>query len=227
MIEGERDIVVKAARRDARGSATRCPPRSTPTRSTSSRELDALFRAMWICAGRARKSRGRVSSCSARSPATASSSRARHDGTRARVPQRLPASRHAPLHGSDRPVPRQHSVPVPRVDLRARRTAGGRAAHGRGAAFPEGGLPLHRGARRRVGRAHLPEPGAEPAAASRSTRRPAGEVRAWRMQDLRLGHRIVYDVKANWKLDHPELQRVPALPQPASGAQQAVALPER
>ena len=23
---------------------------------------------------------------------------------------------------------------------------------------------------------------------------------AWRMQDLQLGHRIVYDVQANWKL---------------------------
>jgi glycine betaine catabolism A len=27
-----------------------------------------------------------------------------------------------------------------------------------------------------------------------------GKFRAWRMADLRLGHRIVYDVKANWKL---------------------------
>jgi phenylpropionate dioxygenase-like ring-hydroxylating dioxygenase large terminal subunit len=26
------------------------------------------------------------------------------------------------------------------------------------------------------------------------------KFRAWRMQDLRLGHRIVYDIKANWKL---------------------------
>jgi phenylpropionate dioxygenase-like ring-hydroxylating dioxygenase large terminal subunit len=26
------------------------------------------------------------------------------------------------------------------------------------------------------------------------------KFRAWRMQDLRLGHRIIYDVKANWKL---------------------------
>jgi Rieske 2Fe-2S family protein len=28
----------------------------------------------------------------------------------------------------------------------------------------------------------------------------AGRFRSWRMQDLRLGRRIVYDVKANWKL---------------------------
>jgi Rieske 2Fe-2S family protein len=27
-----------------------------------------------------------------------------------------------------------------------------------------------------------------------------GKFQPWRMQDLRLGHRIVYDVKANWKL---------------------------
>ena len=43
-----------------------------------------------------------------------------------------------------------------------------------------------------------------------SIRRPAplaaqlgalpAKFRAWRMEDLRLGHRIVYDVKANWKL---------------------------
>jgi hypothetical protein len=30
------------------------------------------------------------------------------------------------------------------------------------------------------------------------------------MADLRLGRRIVYDVKANWKLTRPQLQRVPA-----------------
>ena len=37
----------------------------------------------------------------------------------------------------------------------------------------------------------------------RSTRSSAtlpGKFRPWRMEDLRLGHRIVYDVKANWKL---------------------------
>jgi Rieske 2Fe-2S family protein len=28
----------------------------------------------------------------------------------------------------------------------------------------------------------------------------AGRFRGWRMEDLRLGHRIVYDVRANWKL---------------------------
>jgi len=32
------------------------------------------------------------------------------------------------------------------------------------------------------------------------TSRIPDKFRGWRMQDLRLGHRIVYDVKANWKL---------------------------
>ena len=68
----------------------------------------------------------------------------------------------------------------------------------------------------------------EPRAAVRAARRPARRSSApWRMQDLRLGHRIVYDVKRELEADHPELQRVPALPEPAPGAQQAVALPER
>ena len=50
---------------------------------------------------------------------------------------------------------------------------------------------------------------------------------AWRMQELRLGHRIVYDVQGQLEADHPELQRVPPLPEPAPRAQQALALSER
>ena len=35
---------------------------------------------------------------------------------------------------------------------------------------------------------------------ARSSGRSSAKFRNWRMQDLRLGRRIVYDVKANWKL---------------------------
>ncbi len=41
---------------------------------------------------------------------------------------------------------------------------------------------------------------ADPPPLVATARRPSGEVQAWRMADLRLGRRIVYDVKANWKL---------------------------
>jgi glycine betaine catabolism A len=33
-----------------------------------------------------------------------------------------------------------------------------------------------------------------------AARAAAGEVPPWRMEELRLGHRIVYDIRANWKL---------------------------
>ncbi len=102
---------------------------------------------------------------------------------------------------SRRDVRRQHPVPVSRLDLRPRRPADRRAAHGRSAALPQGRLPAAPRPRRRLGRPHLHQP---VAATRRRSRRswpicPRSSA-PWRMQDLRLGHRIVYDVKANWKL---------------------------
>ena len=94
--------------------------------------------------------------------------------------------------------------------------------------FRKEDYPLHRVARRRVGRPHLPQPraGSRRRCATQLADLPA-KFAPWRMQDLRLGHRIVYDVQGELEADHPELQRVPALPEPASGAEQALALSQR
>ena len=102
----------------------------------------------------------------------------------------------------DGAVRRQHPVPVSRVDLRSRRPADRRAAHGRRAALPQGGLSAAAGARGRVGRPRLPESRRRtPRRSARSSARCVEQVpAAGSMQDLRLGRRIVYDVKANWKL---------------------------
>ena len=67
--------------------------------------------------------------------------------------------------------------------------------------FRKEDYPLHRVARRRLGRPHLhhARQGTAAAASISSPTCPA-KFSSWRMQDLRLGHRIVYDVRANWKL---------------------------
>ena len=76
---------------------------------------------------------------------------------------------------------------------------------------------------------HCPPPPARPALPALSDQLADLPARfaPWQMADLRLGRRIVYDVKANWKLIVLELQRVPALPEPASRAEQAASLPRR
>ena len=105
------------------------------------RELEALYRAH---VDLRRPGRGNRAARSVRAPRGGGRQHHRHASggrPRARVPQRVPASRHASVHRGIRPVSGQHPVPVSRLDLRARRTAGRRAAHGRGAALPQGGLP--------------------------------------------------------------------------------------
>ena len=121
---------------------------------------------------------------------------------RPRVPQRLPASRHAALHRR-RLARFAGSIQCPyhawTYDLDGRLIGAphmDEVPH-----FRKEDYPLHRVARRRVGRPHLPQPVARTrrrfASSSAIFRRSS---RPWRMDDLRLGHRIVYDVKANWKL---------------------------
>ena len=80
----------------------------------------------------------------------------------------------------------KHPVPLPRVDLRPRRPADRRAAHGRGSAFPQGGLSAAPRAGGPVGRPHLPEP------RGHGRRRFCDQLadlpakfHPWRMQDLR------------------------------------------
>ena len=120
--------------------------------------------------------------------------------TGARVPQRLPPSRHAAVHG-DRPDAFAGSIQCPyhawTYDLDGRLIGAphmDEVPH-----FRKEDYPLHA--------VHADEwDGHIFLNLSRSPRRfaiswrPAVEVPPWRMQDLRLGHRIVYDVKANWKL---------------------------
>ena len=101
-----------------------------------------------------------------------------------------------------RHVRRQHPVPVPRLDLRPRRPADRRAAHGRSAALPTRRTIRCTACTPTSGTAtsssiSAPDAGAAAASSSAACRRSSAP---WRMQDLRLGHRIVYDVKANWKL---------------------------
>ena len=147
----------KTARRHAGGGADASRrllhrPAALRTRARSALQKNVVLR------GTRRRDR---TPGSVRPPRTSGREHRRHAGlhrTGPRVPQRLPSPRHAAVHGIDRSIPRQHSVPLPLLDLRSRRKADWRPTHGRGPSLQERGLPAARRARRRVGRAHLPEP---------------------------------------------------------------------
>ena len=68
--------------------------------------------------------------------------------------------------------------------------------------FRKADYPLHRVASRRDWDGHIFINLSRDTAAARARSSPIcpAKFRPWRMQDLRLGHRIVYDVRANWKL---------------------------
>ena len=149
------------------------------------------------------------------------------DGPPARVPEHLPPPRRAARRRARgrRAAP---AVPVPRVDLRLRRHARERAVHRRA-----------RGLRARLLRAQAGPPrGRRGAGAARPVRRGAaartstsatspthlaryrtGELQARRADRLRRRRQL--------EGDRRELQRVPALPGRAPGAQPALALPLR
>ena len=163
------------------------------------REMDQLFARMWVCAGRTEQ----VASTGqyflrellgepliiTRGPSSVNAfyNICRHRGTRlCTEPQGVfPGTIQCPYHawtydldGALRGAPHMDEVPH----------------------FRKGDYPLH-GIRSGVWDGHIfinLDPGAAPLAAQ------LGELtarfRPWRMEDLRLGHRIVYDVRANWKL---------------------------
>ena len=211
-----------------RRARARCRRGTTPIPRCSARRSTGCSGAMWILRRphRAGRDAGPVLR-----PRAARREHHRHAQRRrrgARVLQRLPPSRHAALHRGDRTVRRQHPVPVSRVDLRPRRTADRRAAHGRSAALPQGGLPAASRRTRTCGTATS-------SSTRRRTRAPLGEQLGRSSRQVpqladagpppRPPHRLRRE--GELEADHPELQRVPALPEPAPGAQQAVALPER
>ena len=218
----------QAARRMPEGARTLPARVLHRSRSYFKAEMDALFGTMWICAGRPSRSSGPASSSSASCSATASSSRARrrasvrafynvcrHRGTRlcTEAAGQFAGSIQCPYHAwtydlDGRLIGAPHMDEVPH--------------------FRKADYPLHARARGRVGRPHLPQP-------VERTRQPldaqlgplAAKFRAVAHggPPARPPHRLRRE--GELEADHPELQRVPALPEPASGAQQAVALPQR
>ena len=120
-------------------------------------EKDAIFGRLWSCVGRSqparagrrlhrRRRRGRIDHC-----------RARPGRNRSSLLQRLPASRHSPVHDRDGPVRRCHPVSVPRMDLCDRGRPDWRAAHARRGRIQSGRLSAPYCCRRRVERVRVRE----------------------------------------------------------------------
>ena len=163
------------------------------------REMQQLFARMWICAGRAeqvaepgrfflREFLGeRIVITRSASSVNAFYNVCRHRGTElcTEAAGTFPGSIQCPYHAwtydlDGRLIGAPHMDEVPHFD---------RADY-----------PLHR-IRTELWDGHVfinLDPDAQPLAAQLGGLRE--KFRPWQMEDLRLGHRIVYDVKANWKL---------------------------
>ena len=197
------DVVVKP--RDVMpAGATTLPAAFYTDPAYFERELDALFRSMWICAGRAEevarpgqfvlRDVAGDSVIITRSPdgrVHAFHNVCRHRGTRlcteatGQFSGSIQCPYHAWTYGLDgRLIGAPHMDEVPH--------------------FKKEDYPLHRVAVEIWdGHLFLNLNRHSPAAPRRLTEQLAdlpGKFRSWRMEDLRLGRRIVYDVKANWKL---------------------------
>ena len=132
------DVVVKP-REVMPGGATTLPAPVLHRSDTSAARWIALFATMWICAGRLEQVE-RPGQFFLREVLGESiivtRERVRAGATRSTTSAGIAARRLCTEPG--RNVRRQHPVPVSRVDLRSRRTADRRAAHGRSAALPQG-----------------------------------------------------------------------------------------
>ncbi len=163
---------------------------------------ERIFSRRWLCAGRADAlaAAGRLRPA-ARSRARASSSSAAATRTPAGLLQRLPPPRHAPLRGGERPLRRRHPVPVPRLDLRARRRA--RSARRTWRTCRGSTRRSTRSGRRPPRSGRGSSSSISPRGPSRSRRRCGRSSAAsppWRLPELATARRIEYDVRANWKL---------------------------
>jgi Rieske 2Fe-2S family protein len=196
---GDSGIVVKPRDLMPQGAST-LPARYYTDAAYFARELDALFRSMWCCAGRveevARPGQYVLRELGGDSIIVTSASDGRvqafhnvcrHRGTRlcADASGQFPGSIQCPYHawtyGLDgRLLGAPHMDEVPH--------------------FRKGDYPLHRvHADVWDGHVFLNLSG-EPGALRSQLGALTDKFRPWRMEDLRLGRRIVYDVKANWKL---------------------------
>ena len=206
--------------------ATQLPPRAFTDPDVLAWELEHVFRRGWIGACHIDQLAGRGRFVMVELGAESVLIVADEDGLPRAFVELLPAPRLA-----HRRQPRGHGaaadLPLPRVELRLRRLAAQRAVHGRSwwtSTPPATGCsrsrsPSSRGsccstcparrpprrARRRPARAPRPLPARRAAARRADHLRRRGELEG----------------------DRRELQRVPALPGRAPGAQPALALPER
>jgi Rieske 2Fe-2S family protein len=193
------DVIVKP--RDVMPAGARTLPQEYYVdRAYFQRELETLFARMWVCAGRTAEIEnpgafmlreiGGESVIVTRTRAhdiNAFYNVCRHRGTRLCTEPHgsFPGSIQCPYHAwtydlDGRLVGAPHMDEVPHFDKEQ--------------------FPLHR-AHAAEWDGHLfltlnPEP--DPLATQLADL--PGKFTSWKMQDLRLGHRIVYDVKANWKL---------------------------
>jgi Rieske 2Fe-2S family protein len=199
MSDASPDLVVKP--RDVMpAGATTLPAAFYVDPGYFARELDRLFRRMWICAGRSEEvaSPGQfvlrdvagdsvIVTRSADGRVHAFHNVCRHRGTRLCTDRsgEFPGSIQCPYHAwtyalDGRLIGAPHMDEVPHFRKEQYPLHGVQAGEWDGHVF----LNLS----------------ASPSPLAAQLGDLPEKFRSWQMQDLRLGHRIVYDVKANWKL---------------------------
>ena len=202
--------------RSHRAAAACCPARPTPTTRCSTWEREQFFAAHLVVRGTGLRSRrARSAARRAASPAKACSSSATSDGTLARVRQHVspPRSRAAAVR-RDREA-RRDPLPVPRVDLRARRRAAGDAA-----VRAAGRVRSRRERPRRVARRGVERLGDGQPVGRRAAAQPSTSARSTRSSPTTECDRLVtgavheYTMAANWKLpieNYHECYHCPAI----------------
>ncbi len=203
----------------AASEATTLPQRYYTDPDWFQREMEAIHFDMWLCAGRT----SQISESwrllrSPMWPMPASSSRVTSRETFALFTTSAAIAAHCSAKHEEGKFAGQHSVPVSRLDLQARRHAGQRAAHGKSPGLSRSRLSAERRRNRGLGWAHLHQSLGASDSICAAPGRARPEIPSMAHGRAADGGAARLSAQGELEACHPELFRVPALSHCASAA---------